>query len=341
MAFDNLKLEKGMYGQSGKSFCQVLEQLDPSQNYRGTALEKTDAFQRQLRRFDIKVKGAHSDTVEKFFSTADSAVLFPEYVSRTIRQGLEESCSLGDMVAAVTEINSLDYRSIYSVPEEGDMELVAVAEGASIPTTTVKVKDHLCQLYKMGRMLVASYEAIRYQRLDLFSVMLRQIGAHIGKQQMEMAVNTLMNGDGNLNSAPIYMPGDNTLGGEEGTFTYEHLLKFWNLFYPYELNTMVVSGSMLMKLLSIEEFRNPLTGMNFQGTGAMITPMGAKIIRSDAISYCQMVAFDKRFALEMVKAQDIAVEYDKLIDRQLERAAITSIVGFTKIQDKAVKCLYA
>ena len=33
----------------------------------------------------------------------------------------------------------------------------------------------------------------------------------------------------------------------------------------------------------------------------------------------------------MVRAGDVLVEYDKLIDRQLERAAITSISGFGKI----------
>ena len=35
--------------------------------------------------------------------------------------------------------------------------------------------------------------------------------------------------------------------------------------------------------------------------------------------------------LEQVRAGDVLVEYDKLIDRQLERAAITSIAGFGKI----------
>ena len=39
MGYDNLKLEKGMYRQAGMSFTQVLESLDPSENYRGTALE--------------------------------------------------------------------------------------------------------------------------------------------------------------------------------------------------------------------------------------------------------------------------------------------------------------
>ena len=88
--YENIKLEKGMYGQSGRSFSQVLEELDPSENYRGTPAEGLDAFQRQLKRFDIKVKGAGSDMVEKFFKTSDSAVLFPEFVSRVVRQGMEE-----------------------------------------------------------------------------------------------------------------------------------------------------------------------------------------------------------------------------------------------------------
>ena len=31
MAFDNIHLEKGMYHEAGRSFTQVLEQLDPSE----------------------------------------------------------------------------------------------------------------------------------------------------------------------------------------------------------------------------------------------------------------------------------------------------------------------
>ena len=46
--YDNLKLEKGMYHEAGRSFTQVLESRDPSEQYRGTALEGLDAFQRQL-----------------------------------------------------------------------------------------------------------------------------------------------------------------------------------------------------------------------------------------------------------------------------------------------------
>ena len=44
-------------------------------------------------------------------------------------------------------------------------------------------------------------------------------------------------------------------------------------------------------------------------------------------------------ALEQVKAGDVLVEYDKLIDQQLERAAITAISGFAKICDGAAAVL--
>ena len=59
MGFDHVKLEKGMYRESGKTFTQVLESLDPSENYRGTALEGTDAFQRQLKRYCARSQTGH------------------------------------------------------------------------------------------------------------------------------------------------------------------------------------------------------------------------------------------------------------------------------------------
>ena len=145
MGYDNLRLEKGMYRQSGMSFTQVLESLDPSENYRGTALEGTDAFQRQLKRFGIRAKGPGSSPVEKFFSTTDSAVLFPEYIARTVRQGVEENDILPSIVATTTVIDSMDYRSIYSNAKDGDKALLGVAEGTAIPETQIKTKEHLAK----------------------------------------------------------------------------------------------------------------------------------------------------------------------------------------------------
>lgn len=341
MAFDNLKLDKGMYGESGKSFSQVLERLDPSENYRGTAYEHLDAFQRQLKRFDIRVKGPNSDCVDKFFSTVESRVLFPEYIHRMIHQGMEGEDHLGDIVSTVTNINSYDYRSMFSIPTEEMRSLAEVAEGASIPETNIYARENYVTLRKRGRILSASYEAIRFQRLDLFSVMLRQIGAHMQTQLMDEAVKCLLEGDGldNENIAPVYSPGDATIGGTEGVLDYEALVKFWSLFHPYEMNTLIAAPDMMVKLLNMEEMKNPLAGFDFQRKGNVISPLGAKLIRNDSLEAGTLIGLDRRYALEMVKAGDVEVEYDKLIDRQIERAAITCMVGFVKIQTEAVKAL--
>ena len=339
MGFDTIKLEKGMYRESGKSFTQVLESLDPSEHYTGTALEGTDAFQRQLKRFDIHARGAYSDPVEKFFRTMESSVLFPEYIARAVRQGMEENNVLPKITATTTTIDSMDYRSAYSVPSEEDKKLMQVAEGASIPATEVKTKSNLVQLHKRGRMLVASYEAIRFQKLDLFSVTLRQIGAYIQKMHVQDAVDVLVNGDGNANAAEKLKIGTSPMSGTKGTLTYAQLVEFWSQFDPYTLNTMLVPGGTMVKLLSLSELQDAAAGLNFQGTGALATPLGAELVRSGCVTDGTIIGLDRRYALEMVQAGEVSVEYDKLIDRQLERAAITSISGFGKIMPEAAKVL--
>ena len=337
--YENLKLEKGMYSQSGRSFAQTLEALDPSENYKGTSLEGLDAFQRQLKRFDIKVKGAGSDAVEKFFATSQSAVLFPEYIARSVRQGMEEANLLPHITAAVTRFDGMDYRSIASVPDDDQRALRWVEEGAAIPQTQVKTQENLVKLHKRGRMLVASYEAIRYQKLDLFSVTLRQIGAHINRMHLEDAIEVLRNGDGNQNAAQQYTIGTKPITGTKGTLTYDALLEFWSQFDPYTMNTMLVGSDVMLAMLKLDEFQNPLTGLNFQGTGTLTTPLGAKLLRTSAMPAGILIGLDRNYALEQICGSEITVEYDKLIDRQLERAAITSISGFAKLFTEASKVL--
>ena len=332
-SYDNLKLDKGMYQEAGRSFTQVLERQDPSEQYKGTSLEGLDAFQRQLKRFDIKVKGAASDPVEKFFRTADSAVLFPEYIARSVRQGIEEGDILPHITAAVTRFDGMDYRSITSEAGGDEKEMRTVEEGAAIPATTVKVQSNLVKLRKRGRMLVASYEAVRYQKLDLFSVTLRQIGAHIARMHLADAVEVLCLGDGNDNAAPIHK------AASQGVLSYDDLVDFWAQFDPYEMNALLVSGDVMVKMLKLKELQNPLTGLNFQGTGKLTTPLGATLLRTSVLPKGTAIGLDKRFALEMVQGSDVTVEYDKLIDRQLERAAITTISGFAKVFQQASRVL--
>ncbi|MDE6385067.1 MAG: phage major capsid protein [Eubacterium sp.] len=327
MAFDNIKLEKGLYTTS-KGFTASLEELDPSENYIGTDYEGLDAYQRQLKRFDIKVSGTGSDTISKFFATTDSAALFPEYISRAVQQGLEEEDTLHKIIATTTNIDSLDYRAIESVPAEEDKELALVAEGETIPETTIRTKDKLTKLKKRGRMLVASYEAIKFQKLDLFTVTLKQIGAYIARTQFKDAIEVITNSDAEQ------------ITSASKTVTYEELVKLWNKLSPYKATTFIASVPAIADMLSITEFKDSNAGQSFHGTGKMITPFGAEVLRvSDDTESRGIIALDNSAALEKVQAGGVITEYDKLIDRQLERAAITTIAGFSTIFSDAAKIL--
>jgi len=296
-------LEKGMYQEAGRSFSQVLESIDPSDRYVGTPLEGLDAFQRQLKRFDIKVKGSMSDTVDKFFMTSDSAVLFPEYVAKVVRRGMEESDVVPMITASATKVN--DEKRAGNTP---------------------------AKLRKRGRMLVASYESVRYQKLDLFSVTLRQIGAYIARLRLEDAVDVIINGDCDGQAAEVV-----SLDGAD--FGYNAMLDFWTQLDPYEMNTILASNDVALSLLKMPELQGSPSGFGLQYPCRITMPFGSTLIRSSAVPKNTVIGIDKRFALEMVQIGDIAVEHDKLIDRQFERAAITTISGFSKIYEDASKIL--
>ena len=329
--FDNIRLEKGLYATG--NFTKALESLDPNENYKGTSLEGLDAYQRQLKRFDIKVSGKDSDCIDKFFRTTDSAALFPEYISRAVYQGAQENDILSRIVSTVTNIEGMDYRTIFCPADDMNKVPAVINEGTFIPETKITTKENLVKLKKRGRVLSASYEAIRFQRLDLFTVVLKQIGAAIAKAELYDAIDTLINGDGNSNFIEEF----NTEA--EGTLTYSDLVNFWNKFDPYKMTTIITSPDVLQELLKMSEFRDAYTGLDFHSTGKLITPFGAELYKSSNVFEGSLIGLDKNFALEKVQCGGIITEYDKLIDRQLERAAITSVAGFAKIYTDASKKL--
>lgn len=328
--YKQIKLEKGMY-QTGKGFLQTLEKLDPTESYKGTNLEKLDAFERQLCRYDIRVSGEGVSTVGAFFENTQTAVLFPEYVKRAVVAGLKQAGQLHKIVAATTVIEGTDYRPLtVKVAEEDRM----TEEGNALPESSIVSQKSLVNLKKQGRLLSTSYEAIRFQRLEVFTAMLRQIGASIARSQMTEAVRVLIEGDGNNNAAEI-------LNVANSELTYADLLSLWGSFENCEMNTMVSGNTGILKMAALNEFQNPLTGINFAGEGTLRTPIGAELVKSSKVPEGMIIGLDKTCALEKVCAgQDgVLVDFDKLIDHQLERATITSITGFSKIFPDAVKVL--
>ncbi|MDR0883239.1 MAG: phage major capsid protein [Oscillospiraceae bacterium] len=323
--FETLRLEKGMY--SG-NFTNTLEKLDPSENYRDTPLAGMDAFQRQLKRFGIHVSGSGSDRVEKFFQSSDSAVLFPEYIARAIKQGMSESDSLSHIVATTTVVDAPDYRPLTLTIGNGTIEpFPVVNEGAALPEYLLKNSSSLVTLQKRGRMFSTSYEALRFHRLDLFTVFLKKMGALIAQEQFADAVSVLLSG---ANALPAE-------GAE--AFSYADLITLWNALAPHKLSAIVATPAVLTALLGLEQLQDAAAGLNFHGSGKLITPLGATLIGSYAASDDTIIGVDGSGALEMVTAGEVLLDTGKLIDRQLSQASVSCLAGFSKIYDDSVRVL--
>ena len=330
MAFcDTIKLEKGMYNISGKSFTSVLEDLDPSENYKGTSLEGLDAYQRQLKRFNIKVSGRGCDKVEKFFSTPDSAILFPEFLSRAIKQGLTACDVIPEITAVNTIIDGIDYRAIKS--ETSSATPTDATEGNALREVSVRTNSSLVSLKKYGRLFSSSYEALRFQNLDVVAVIFKKIGMDIANEQMLDAVSALVSSG---SSAATEVEPETP-----GTLTYTDLLTLWKNFNPYHPNVMMASSTTIKEILSLPAMQDAEAGLAFHGTGNLVTPLGAKLVMVKGLEDGKIITIDSNFALQMIQSGDVIVEYDKVIDKQLERATISVTAGFSRIFRDAVKVL--
>lgn len=327
---NSIKLEKGMYNVGGKSFTKVLEELDPSENYSGTPLDGLDAYQRQLKRFNIKVSGPECDKVEKFFSTPDSAILFPEFISRAIKQGLGAFDILPSITAANTAIDGIDYRAITSETETLTSDNTG-EEGKSLRAVNICTNNSLVSLKKYGRLFSATYESIRFQNLDVLAVIFKKIGMDIAAEQISDAVTALLS-SGDDAATEIS-------SATAGTLAYGDLLSLWSGLSPYKPNVMIANADTIKDILALSPMQDAHAGLNFHGTGSIVTPLGAKLVMCDSVDDTKIIGLDKNFALQMIQSGDVTVEYDKVIEKQLDRAAISMTVGFSRLSQDAVKVL--
>ena len=319
--YNEIRLEKGLYRLSGKSFTQALSELDPDSAYADTELAGLDAFERQLKRFNIRISGAECDVVDKFFTTTESAVLFPEFVRRAILSGMELPI-LEEIVAVNSQSAGTDYRPFTVALTDNAAYSVTTSEGAALPETTIKQANAIAAT-KLGRVISTSYEAIRFQKLDLFACTLKCIGSQLANEIAKSALTALTTGA-------------TTEGGTAGGFTFSDLLDLYGLFTSYDLTTLIASPatcSALMALSGMEECESDDGGISIK------LPFGPRLFKAKSYTGTGVIGIDKKFALQMITAGDLVLETDKLIDKQLDRIAVSICFAFNKMFGDAVKVL--
>lgn len=317
--YKNIKLDRGLYSITGKNFTQALAALDPDAEYKGTDMEQLDAFERQLKRFDIKIAGEGCDRVEKFFTSTESAVLFPEYVRRQIKSGMD-SVSLVQYAAAVTYTDSVDFRAL-SVTSAGSE--TGVAQLAAMPATTVKLADTASALTKFARRLDCSYESVRKQRLEAFGVILRSLGA-----QLSRAVNKKM-------TDVIYTSSTKTK--YTGTVTYAQLAAFWASMSSCDMDVMLCNPAMMANILALDEMK--LCVSDFMSSGKAVTPYGITLVKCPWLKAGTAIGMDSSCGVEAIFGTDVIIDTDKLISTQCDEIAASVMCGFSVLTADSVKTL--
>ena len=314
--YNDIKLEKGLYNLSGKSFTSALEELDPSSAYIGTELASLDAFERQLKRFNIRVNGSDCDCVEKFFSTTETAVLFPEFVTRCIRKGFDET-----VLTSITAVKTISESGQYLGCVLTDTaSYSATAQNNTLPTATVTEGSTSVTLQKFGRLINATYEAVRRQRLDVFGVMLRSIGVKLANSIASTAMTVLKTGASYISTSAL---------------TYADLADLYGLFDNFDMTTVIASPAIASKIAAMEQ----MTETKADADGRVVLPFGSELVKSAAVGNSDIIGIDKDFALEFITSTDLRIETDKLIERQLDQITVSITCGFRKITPDAVKVL--
>lgn len=319
--YNNIRLEKSLYSITGKTFTQALAELDPDSAYENTELKGLDAFERQLKRFDIHVSGSGSDRVEKFFISAESAVLFPEFVRRSIKKGMDDANVAGKICAAVSYSDSPDFRGL-TVIKTGDTD--AVAEGNEMPVTKVRLSSASNTLTKYARKLSCSYESVKKQRIESLAVVLRSLGAAIARDVNELCMKTV-----SQSVTPSNIAGE--------TITFADLAAFWGSMTDHDMDIMVCDPATMANILSMTEMKGCTT--EFVDKGMVKTPFGVTLVKCNQLTGGHMIGVDSSCAAEMIFGSDVVVDFDKLISAQCEEISCSVTVGFSVLTEDAVKVL--
>ena len=259
--------------------------------------------------------------------------MFPEFISRAIKQGLESFKILPEIVAATSIIDGVDYRSISTSEDESNTNSGSgsyVGEATSIKKIDVKHGTSLTKLKKYGRIFSSSYEAMRFQNLDLMTVIFKQIGRDLAYEQLDDLITAIMPSTGAVSTT------------EASKIAYSDVVSLWSEFGSYTPNVIIGASDTISTILNIDQIKDIHTDTHMHGCSQFINPMSANLIVNNSLkttSSEKLLAFDKDFAVQMVQSGNLTIEYDKVIDQQLNQAAISVIRGFSPICTDAIKCL--
>jgi hypothetical protein len=330
----------------------LLESLDPTQPG-----DKLDAFERLMKEAGILTKNipernVFSSKVEAFYRTNENKILFPEYVSRTLVQAMVQYPVFQYLIAARTMIDSNVYKAAYLDLDDASnkkaTQMKRVTEAAELPVARLKLGSSAINIYKYGRAIEASYEALRRMTLEVFNIHLQEIGIQAADNKIAEILDVIKDGDGNSNAATQYETSDLDATATSA-LSREAFIRFLLQFYPRVCNTVVSDEDGLIEVLEVLYPASASAGLMDQllakGLNVSVTlPQG--LVSNVTLLYSphiekisEKVTFyglNRESAIEeIVEVGSTINETDKFIKNQTELLTVSENSGFRKILKKS------
>ena len=329
-----------------------LESLDPSPEG-----SKLDAFERLMQEAgivtrNIPEKNIFSSKVDAFYRTDENKLLFPEYIARTLVQAMVQYPVFQYLVAARTMIDSNVYKAAYLDLDDASnkkaTQMRRVTEAAELPVAKLKLGESAINIYKYGRAIEASYEALRRMSIDVFNIHLQEIGVQAADNKIAEILTVIKDGDGNNNAATIYQASG--LDSPATTaLTRTAWIKFLLKFYPRACNTVVADEEGLLQILGVLYPASTVAGLmdELLANGLNISvQLPQNIVTNVTLLYSPYVekinnkhaiyGLNRESAIEeIVEVGSTISEVDKFIKNQTELLTISENSGFRKILKKS------
>jgi len=274
--------------------------------------------------------------VEKAFNTNSLQSVFPIFFDTNLVAGLLANPVLDRLVARSVSVNSHNATHVTMTDTTSDHLMGEAGEGTSFIQLIIKEAERAIKLKKFGGEILFTYEVMRLQRLDVLATSLQRIGTRYNQLKTDYALATLIDGDG---------AGDGAVTGSAaattGTPIYSDLVTaefvFTNGYMP---DTFIAPYQVLVKILNMVQYQDPLAGVLHQTTGRMPTPLGMDLVRWDSTgrvsTYLSTTAvmLDSNLALVEYTEGGVITESERVIKAQWERSVVSEWVGYA-VWDRA------
>lgn len=160
--------------------------------------------------------------------------LFPAWVESTVREATYEQSILQYLVTTSQGVDSNIVKAatlnMLAGPNGKDAYKKArIAEGSDLPLAKISMGELAITLWKRGRAIEITYEAMRRMRIPLFTRHMNAIVNDIAFQNLDLAVDVLVNGDGNEGSKATKIGTTANVGRIENNEVIGFLLDYWFL----------------------------------------------------------------------------------------------------------------